>query len=614
MRAAVALASIVAVSSLGCSDSDLGLGPSIADPSGSRAAAPPGQSIREAIRAQERHTPAMMRIKGVVGTGVGLDDDGAAVVRIFTTEPGIRGIPEELDDVPTDIKTTGLLMAGANTTARARPAPTGYSVGHRDITAGTIGGVVVKGSGETFILSNNHVLANSNDASIGDPILQPGPFDGGTDPSDQIGMLADFEPIDFSSGAVNLMDAAIAEVSASDVDPSTPSDGFGVINSQQFVLDGDGDGFVDSGVLGLSVQKYGRTTLLTTGQVTEINVTANVCYEAILGIFCIKSANFEDLLGFPAISDGGDSGSSIVTTDGTNRAVALLFAGSATSTLASRMDLVLQRFGVTFEDGSGGPGNQPPVASFTFTCTDLDCSFDGSGSTDDGTITGYNWDFGDGETGTGANVGHTYGAGGTYDVTLTVTDDGGLSGSDTRPVTVTAPGGNQPPVASFTFTCVDLDCSFDGSGSTDDGTITLYSWEFGDGDTGTGASVGHTYGSGGTYDVTLTVTDDGGLSDSDTRPVTATDPPTGEPTLTGSGRKVKGRHVIDLAWSNVPWPQIYVFRGEAGNTVLVDILPAAQTGTYSDVTGNKGKALYTHFLCEGTGLFDECTNPLFTSF
>ena len=140
----------------------------------------------------------MMRIKGVVGTGVGLDDDGAAVVRIFATEPGIRGIPEELDDVPTDIKTTGLLMAGANTTARARPAPTGYSVGHRDITAGTIGGVVVKGSGETFILSNNHVLANSNDASIGDPILQPGPFDGGTDPSDQIGMLADFEPIDFS--------------------------------------------------------------------------------------------------------------------------------------------------------------------------------------------------------------------------------------------------------------------------------------------------------------------------------------------------------------------------------------------------------------------------------
>ena len=80
------------------------------------------------------------------------------------------------------------------------------------------------------------------------------------------------------------------------------------------------------------------------------------------------------------------------------------------------------------------------VASFTSACTDLNCSFDASGSSDlDGTITSYAWNFGDGSAGQGVQVAHTYAAAGTYPVTLTVTDDGGATGTLTANVTVTAP-------------------------------------------------------------------------------------------------------------------------------------------------------------------------------
>ena len=156
-------------------------------------------------------------------------------------------------------------------------------------------------------------------------------------------------------------------------------------------------------------------------------------------------------------------------------------------------------------------GNLSPVASFTFLCTDLVCSFDGTTSTDDGTIVSYAWNFGDGVTATGVTANHTYAAGGTYSVTLTVTDDAGATGAATQAVTVTAPA-NLAPVASFTFNCTNLACSFDGTGSTDDGTIVGYAWTFGDGASGTGVTTTHTYAAAGTYTVTLTVTDDAGLT------------------------------------------------------------------------------------------------------
>jgi len=174
--------------------------------------------------------------------------------------------------------------------------------------------------------------------------------------------------------------------------------------------------------------------------------------------------------------------------------------------------------------------NQPPVAAFTPTCTALDCSFDGSASFDpDGSIVSYDWDFGDGSTGTGATTAHTYATDGSYTVTLTVMDDAGAVASVSQTVSVAAPVTNQAPVADFGFTCTDLTCDFDGTASTDDGTITSYAWDFGDNATATGVTTTHSYAAAGTYTVTLTVTDEGGLTDSAAKSVSVTAPATTAP-------------------------------------------------------------------------------------
>ncbi len=160
----------------------------------------------------------------------------------------------------------------------------------------------------------------------------------------------------------------------------------------------------------------------------------------------------------------------------------------------------------------------PPTTAVTYSCSGLTCQFDGSGSSDpDGTITSYAWVFGDGTTGSGATVSHTYTAGGTYIATLTVTDNGGATGTQSQNVTV-----NAPPVASFTTACSGVTCNFNGSASSDpDGTITSYAWVFGDGTTGSGATVSHTY-TAGTYTVTLTVVDNGGAVSTQSKSVTVT--------------------------------------------------------------------------------------------
>ncbi len=169
---------------------------------------------------------------------------------------------------------------------------------------------------------------------------------------------------------------------------------------------------------------------------------------------------------------------------------------------------------------AGQTPNQPPTTSFTASCTGLDCSFDASSSTDpDGTVTSVTWDFGDGQTASGPTTTHRYAADGTYQVTATVTDDDGANALDTQSVTV----GGLSPTAAFDTSCADTSCSVDASASSDpDGTIESYAWDFGDGGTATGPTTTHTYEAGGTYRITLTVTDDQGLTDTASQDVTVT--------------------------------------------------------------------------------------------
>ncbi|MHA6693431.1 PKD domain-containing protein [Homoserinimonas sp. A520] len=197
-------------------------------------------------------------------------------------------------------------------------------------------------------------------------------------------------------------------------------------------------------------------------------------------------------------------------------------SGSATNTpVTISYDSLLTTAG---HDQEAGPTNLAPTAQFTNTITDTSVSFDASASSDpDGTISSYAWDFGDGSTGTGVTTSHVYAAG-TYTVTLTVTDNEGGTATFSSPVTVSAV--NVLPTAEFTHAVTDNAVAFDASASDDtDGTISTYTWDFGDASTGTGETPAHSYAAAGDYTVVLTVTDNSGGTATVTHVVTAGQPP-----------------------------------------------------------------------------------------
>lgn len=167
-----------------------------------------------------------------------------------------------------------------------------------------------------------------------------------------------------------------------------------------------------------------------------------------------------------------------------------------------------------------GSSQQAPVAVFTFTPnggeSPLPVQFDASASYDpDGSISSYAWDFGDGNTAIGISPIHTYTLSGNLSVRLVVTDNNGNPDTSYQTISVLPP--NSPPVANFTATPdlgpAPLLVSLDASSSTDDSGITSYSWDFGDGATGSGQSLTHTYTTPGTYIISLIVSDQQGLTD-----------------------------------------------------------------------------------------------------
>jgi hypothetical protein len=261
-------------------------------------------------------------------------------------------VPGTIREFPTDVIQVGKLRAfnTINKKIKHRPCPMGTSGGHQQVTAGTNGEVLRdRNSGKLCIGTNNHVGANSNDAQIGDPYLQPAVYDGGIYPYDVIGYLLKFIPIAFEddpggcgtarilssilnfctrtigsktrlipvlrTNRDNLVDAAMIEVNARDVKSEIA--GIGLPKGTREAR------------LDMYVQKSGRTSCHTTGGIiTGIDATVGpVSYGP------GKNAYFRDqvIISKEGFSSGGDSGSLILDSEG--YAVGKLFAGSETENI-----------------------------------------------------------------------------------------------------------------------------------------------------------------------------------------------------------------------------------------------------------------------------------------
>ncbi len=314
------------------------------------------KSLLELAEVQQESQDKLLEYNNVVGVSLGQKikkdtESDQPVISVLVSQKMPRELLSENDRVPakikgiaTDVVEVGDIFAGSGQPAladsddqplempgpqtlrrRVRPAMGGYSVGHYRITAGTLGTCCYDLSpfpsipSKYYILSNNHVLANSNNARIGDPILQPGPIDGGTYPSDVIARLSRFVPIRFKSpGAApcNYVDAAIAEGDFENLNREIYWSGY---VTKLYAAPKVGD----------IVQKTGRTTNFTTGRVTNINATVDVNYGG------GKVARFCRQIVTTAMSAGGDSGS--LVSDRNEGAVGLLFAGSATRTIINNI-------------------------------------------------------------------------------------------------------------------------------------------------------------------------------------------------------------------------------------------------------------------------------------
>jgi hypothetical protein len=327
--------------------------------------------VEKAVSIKRQNLSHLLKRSNVVGVGVGfkesegqVTDEVAVMVNVTEKVPVAQlaesdKVPRDLDGVKTDVVATGRFLAGhavveiQNTKDRCRPTiPPGVSLGHFAVTAGTFGCLVRRGR-DIFILSNNHVLANVNQAQPGDAIIQPGRYDGGL-PDDKVAVLVDFIPIDFggdspscsiatgiekilntiaqtlgsnhrlmaysTSPGENRVDAALARP----LDPGQFIPAIHKIGRPKGVREAK---------LGAAVQKTGRTTDYTQGQITQIDVTTSIDYNG-------RMATFTDQLMATGMSAGGDSGSAVLDPDG--YIVGLLFAGSGAATLINPIQTVFK--------------------------------------------------------------------------------------------------------------------------------------------------------------------------------------------------------------------------------------------------------------------------------
>lgn len=307
-------------------------------------------NFTQCVNAVRRYRDLFLKDPNVVGVGVGTKQRRGAstgdtcVVFLVARKlapvdlPGQAALPASLDSgggrqVPTDVVETGHFYQHENT-ERMRPAHPGGSCGVDSVPGGTFGGVVVDNvTGERMVLSNNHVLADNNRAPVGSPIVQPGTFDGGEVPQDTLARLERFVELVPEWRGTNRVDAALARPVAPEIISGEPLNGVPVPSSMYpavGLLWGGStartlfspvidvlaslnarmpvDDAVLAPTLGLGVQKAGRTTERTVGEIQEVELTVKVYVPSLLG-----TAIFVNQFSTSPMSKPGDSGSVAVT-------------------------------------------------------------------------------------------------------------------------------------------------------------------------------------------------------------------------------------------------------------------------------------------------------------
>jgi hypothetical protein len=321
-------------------------------------------AARPIASVQQRHQEKLLEMSNVVGVEIGKKyiggeetDQLCIVVLVSPKLPRDELaeedlVPPELDGIPTDVKEGDVVreLAVDPFRVRLRPAPGGASISRVPVggvlDVGTLGtACIARGEAqprEYYLLSCNHVLANHNFAKVGDPILQPGSLDGGTNPGDVIGTLAEWVDIKFCvptntgySCDVNYVDAAIARCRIDDVNREIHWIGYPRRSQPQGTP-------AIAPQIGMRVQKMGRTTGYTRGEIVGLNHYHQLDILTPIGM---QKAAYGHQIRTTMMSGFGDSGA-LVCEMNYGVAIGMVAAGSKSATLLNDIKEVESALGV----------------------------------------------------------------------------------------------------------------------------------------------------------------------------------------------------------------------------------------------------------------------------
>jgi hypothetical protein len=282
----------------------------------------------------------LIRLRRVVGVGIaekirGNQPTGRLALTFYVPKklplaeiPGSELIPPVAPQsisgghvIPTDVVALGRLRPHAN--VARQPIQPGFSIGHIQAPAGTLGAIVTDAAGRPQVLSNSHVLANSGRAKIGDKVLYPGQFDGGTAPRDVVGRLVRFRKFRAGGKFVNDVDCAVASIDPHRQSEVTPKiKGLGAPQG------------ITKPRRGMRVVKAGRASGITTGIIRDVHLSFWMHYEG------IGEVGFRNQVLCTRYAAPGDSGA-LVLEEGTMKAVGLHFAGAERGSVFNPIEKVL---------------------------------------------------------------------------------------------------------------------------------------------------------------------------------------------------------------------------------------------------------------------------------